>query len=64
VAGQIERDLTAEQLRQRLSDLLRRYVPPASLPTAMPGESADVEPVRGTASARVTARDSSPEVNR
>jgi diadenylate cyclase len=33
VAGNIERDLTVEQLRERLSALLRRYVPPATLPT-------------------------------
>lgn len=33
VAGNFERDLTVEQLRDRLSTLLRRYVPPATLPT-------------------------------
>ena len=33
VAGNIERDLTVEQLRERLSALLRRYVPPTTLPT-------------------------------
>lgn len=33
-AGNIERDLTVEQLRERLSQLLRRYVPRAALPTA------------------------------
>jgi diadenylate cyclase len=33
VGGNIERDLTVEQLRERLSALLRRYVPPATLPT-------------------------------
>jgi diadenylate cyclase len=33
VAGTIERDLSAEQLRRRLSELLQRYVPPAALPT-------------------------------
>ncbi len=31
--GNIERDLTVEYLRQRLSELLHRYVPPAALPT-------------------------------
>lgn len=35
VSGNIERDLTADQLRERLSELLRRYVPPAALPTAI-----------------------------
>ena len=33
VAGKIERDLTVEQLRERLGGLLRRYVPPSTLPT-------------------------------
>jgi diadenylate cyclase len=33
VAGTIERDLTVEQLRARMSELLRRYVPPTPLPT-------------------------------
>ncbi len=33
VAGKIERDLTVEELRGRLSGLLRRYVPPSTLPT-------------------------------
>lgn len=35
VAGTIERDITVEHLRNRLSELLHRYVPPASLPTQM-----------------------------
>ncbi len=35
VAGNIERDIGAEQLRERLSELLRRYVPPATLPTSI-----------------------------
>jgi diadenylate cyclase len=33
VAGAIERDLTVEHLRERMSTLLRRYVPPTPLPT-------------------------------
>jgi diadenylate cyclase len=33
VGGKIERDLTVEELRTRLSTLLERYVPPATLPT-------------------------------
>jgi hypothetical protein len=33
VSGNFERDLTVEQLRERLSTLLRRYVPPSTLPT-------------------------------
>jgi len=35
VAGTIDRDLTAEQLRERMGKLLRRYVPPTPLPTAI-----------------------------
>lgn len=34
VGGSIERDLTVEALRERLSELVRHYVPPATLPTA------------------------------
>jgi diadenylate cyclase len=46
VVGNIERDLTVEQLRERLSALLRRYVPPATLPTPIASvneEGADLE---------------------
>lgn len=35
VAGAIERDITVEYLRERLSELLRRYVPTAALPTTV-----------------------------
>ena len=35
VSGNIERDITVEYLRERLSELLRRYVPPTTLPTPM-----------------------------
>ena len=37
VAGNIERDITVEYLRERLSDLLRRYVPATALPTMAEG---------------------------
>jgi diadenylate cyclase len=33
VGGKIERDLSVEHLRERLGELLRRYVPPSTLPT-------------------------------
>jgi diadenylate cyclase len=33
VGGKIERDLTVEQLRDRVSTLMRRHVPPTPLPT-------------------------------
>jgi diadenylate cyclase len=35
VAGTMERDLTVERLRERMSKLLRRYVPPTPLPTTI-----------------------------
>jgi diadenylate cyclase len=38
VAGNIERDLSVDYLRERLSELLRRYVPPSALPTMTPEE--------------------------
>jgi diadenylate cyclase len=36
LAGKIERDISVEALRDRLSRLLRTYVAPAVLPTAVP----------------------------
>lgn len=39
VSGKIERDLTVEQLRDRIGTLLRRYVPPATLPTPIATET-------------------------
>src|SRR2546426_17603 len=33
VAGKIERNITVEQLRERMGTLLHRYVPPSTLPT-------------------------------
>jgi hypothetical protein len=35
LGGKIERDLTVEQLRARLSSELRRYMSPVTLPTAI-----------------------------
>jgi diadenylate cyclase len=43
VGGKIERDLTVEQLRERLGALLRRYVPPSTLPTPITNGSDDLE---------------------
>jgi len=34
-AGTIERDLTVEELREKLSELLHSYLPPAALPTSV-----------------------------
>ena len=41
VGGTIERDVTVEYLRERLSELLRRYVPPTALPTAVSDRELD-----------------------
>jgi diadenylate cyclase len=38
VAGTIERDISVEYLRERLGELLHRYVPPATLPTPIAPE--------------------------
>jgi diadenylate cyclase len=46
VAGNFERDLTVEQLRERLSALLRRYVPPTTLPTPIVTEEENAEAER------------------
>ena len=35
IGGQIERDLTVEQLRERMSSELRRYMAPVTLPTSI-----------------------------
>lgn len=53
VSGKIERDLTVEQLRERLGALLRRYVPPSTLPTPITNgsgtlENEETEPPRAT----------------
>jgi len=48
VGGAIEHDITVEYLRERLSELLRRYVPPATLPTKVTDrELAPEEPSPG-----------------
>ncbi|HWR16125.1 MAG TPA: diadenylate cyclase CdaA [Terriglobales bacterium] len=54
VGGNVERDITVEYLRERLSELLRRYVPPSALPTVTPEDEtsprvkhAGEEPMRG-----------------
>jgi diadenylate cyclase len=47
VAGHVERGLTVEELRLRLSELLRRYVAPATLPTPI-GDGREPEPARRT----------------
>ena len=44
VAGKIDRDLTVERLRERLTSLLRRYAPTPSLPSPMGETFGDDEP--------------------
>ena len=44
VAGNIERDLTVERLRERLSSLLRRYVPSPTLPNPVEDNFIEEEP--------------------
>jgi hypothetical protein len=39
VSGKIERDLSVDQLRDRLGELLRRVVPPSTLPTPISNDS-------------------------
>jgi diadenylate cyclase len=41
VGGAIERDLSIEQLRERLGKLLRRHMAPSTLPTPITGEGGD-----------------------
>ncbi len=47
VGGHIDRDITVEYLRERLSELLQAYVPAATLPTPMASAS-ELEAANGT----------------
>ncbi len=42
-AGKIERDLTVDETRERLGGLLRRYVPPSTLPTPIVKEAESLD---------------------
>jgi len=44
IGGQIERDLTVDQLRERLGSELRRYMAPVTLPTPIAGNGEELEP--------------------
>ena len=44
VGGKIERELSVEGLRRRLSELLQAYLPPAALPTSIAAD--EMEPAR------------------
>lgn len=58
-SGTVERDLTPEELRERLSELLHRYLPPATLPTPIAG-SAEAEASGGAPTARSAVPRESP----
>jgi diadenylate cyclase len=49
VSGNIERDLTEERLRERLSSLLRRYAPAPSLPSSVEESFIEDEPSKSSA---------------
>jgi diadenylate cyclase len=59
VAGSIERDLTVERLRERLSNLLRRYAPSPMLPTAVEESFIDDEPHSSQTSSQASSQQSS-----
>jgi diadenylate cyclase len=56
VAGSIERDLTVERLRERLSHLLRRYAPAPSLPSSVEESMADEEPASSQLSSKLSSK--------
>jgi diadenylate cyclase len=67
VGGKIERDLTVEQLRERLSSELRRYMSPVALPTvvAQNDDSDEGEETPLRAGAQISAdEDGDPETER
>jgi diadenylate cyclase len=64
VAGNIERDLTVEQLRERLSALLRRYMPPVTLPTPIQRPEEAAEETQRSASYRNPDQSYTPGVDR
>jgi diadenylate cyclase len=55
VSGNIERDLTVERLRERLSNLLRRYAPTPSLPNPVEQSFIEDEPPSSQVSRRQDA---------
>jgi diadenylate cyclase len=65
LGGKIERDLTVEQLRERLGSELRRYMAPVTLPTPIAqDEESDAalgSPLRETAPQKRLGQDSEPE---
>lgn len=66
VGGNIERDLSVEELRERLAGVLRRYVPKSTLPTVITNESGSLnEPDDNMPHSAVLRKsDSEPKVER
>ena len=60
VAGGIERDLTVEQLRERMGTLLRRYVPPTPMPTSVDESAGMLDEVENEISVRHSDSHSKP----
>ena len=66
VGGNIERDLSVEELRERLAGVLRRYVPQSTLPTVITNENGSLnEPDDNMSHSAVLRKsDSEPKVER
>jgi diadenylate cyclase len=66
VGGKIDRDLSVEQLRERLGGLLRRYVPQSTLPTVITNGNEPLDDVEEDISRSDVARraDSEPRIQR
>jgi diadenylate cyclase len=56
VAGSIERELTVERLRERLSALLRRYAPAPTLPTQVEESFVEEEPPSSRPNSQLSRR--------
>jgi diadenylate cyclase len=68
LGGKIERDLTVEQLRERLGAELRRYMSPVTLPTVIAqdyeSDEAEDSPLRATQQRSSESSDSASETER
>jgi len=66
VGGKIDRDLSVEQLRERLGGLLRRYVPQSTLPTVITNGNEPLDDVEEDISRSDVGRrsDSEPRIQR
>jgi diadenylate cyclase len=63
VSGKIERDLSVDQLRDRLGHLLHRYVPPATLPTPIANGNESLEEPETESSRSRLARPADSRIN-